>query len=468
MAKRTVLVVDDDESIRSSIKMILEYEGYATLLAPDGLTALRDVDPASVDTVLLDVKMPAIDGIEVLERLRARDSDLPIIMISGHGMIETAVEATKKGAFDFLEKPLDRDRLLLVIRNAVEQRSLLKEFRKVREASERGDRILGESPAIRNIHEMIKRAGPTDARMLISGENGTGKELVARALHRASQRAKGPFVEVNCAAIPKDLIESELFGHEKGAFTGAASQYIGKFEQADGGTIFLDEVGDMSLEAQAKVLRVLEEGKVERVGGRGLIQVDVRLLAATNKDLPKMIEEGTFREDFYHRLNVIPIQVPPLRERKEDIRILGEHFIREVCERNGMPMKSLSSGAFLALERREWRGNVRELRNVIERLAIMTPRATIDAPDVEALVTSTHGEFEDVLHTSTTFQDFKERSEAAFIKYQLDLHKWNISRTAEALGIQRSHLYTKMKRYGLMKEDVEEAPAVSAADDEES
>jgi len=453
MGKRTVLVVDDDESIRSSISMILEYEGYAVLLAKDGVSALRECEPSRLDAVLLDVKMPGMDGIEVLERMRERDQDLPVIMISGHGMIETAVEATKKGAFDFLEKPLDRDRLLLVVRNAVEQRSLLREFRKVREATEKRDRILGESPPIRKILETIERVGPTDARVLITGENGTGKELVARALHRASRRSRGPFVEVNCAAIPTELIESELFGHEKGAFTGATSQYIGKFEQADGGTIFLDEVGDMSLAAQAKVLRTLEEGKIERVGGRGLIPVDVRVIAATNKDLLEQIEKGNFREDLYHRLNVIPIHVPPLRERKEDIPVLAEYFVQDVCERNGMPRKSLTRNALLALERKEWRGNVRELRNVIERLVIMTPRATIDESDVAALVPTARSEFEDILHTSTTFQDFKERAERAFIKYQLDLHKWNISRTAEALQIQRSHLYTKMRRYGLLKED---------------
>jgi two-component system nitrogen regulation response regulator NtrX len=396
--------------------------------------------------------MAGMDGLEVLQRIREKKGELPVIMISGHGTIETAVEATKLGAFDFLPKPLDRDKLLVTVRNALERAKLAEEYKKLRESVEGKWQILGESSKIKEILAVIERVAPTDVRVLISGENGSGKELVARAIQRMSKRSSKPFVEVNCAAIPSELIESELFGHEKGSFTGATAQRMGKFEQADGGTLFLDEIGDMSLRAQAKVLRALEEGTIERVGGTKLITVDVRVIAATNKNLDEEIKKGNFRDDLYHRLRVIPIQVPPLRERRDDIPILVRAFVDDVCTRNGIARKTISDEALARLTSLEWRGNVRELRNTVERLVILSPGTTIDVSLLDAAGDGGRGEFEDLLSLGGTFQEFKERAEAAFVQRQLQLHKWNISKTAAALDIQRSHLYTKMKRYGLMKE----------------
>lgn len=449
---KTILVVDDDKSIRDSLKMVLEFESYEVLFAENGQEALRQLAAASIDLILLDVKMAGMDGLEVLQRVREKRAELPVIMISGHGTIETAVEATKLGAFDFLPKPLDRDKLLVTVRNALHQATISEEYRQLRESVEGKWQILGESTKIKEILAVIERVAPTDVRVLITGENGTGKELVARALQRLSKRSSKPFVEVNCAAIPSELIESELFGHEKGSFTGATSQRIGKFEQADGGTLFLDEIGDMSFRAQAKVLRALEEGKIERVGGTKLITVDVRVIAATNKNLDEEIRKGNFRDDLYHRLRVIPIHVPPLRERRDDIPILVKSFIDDVCTRNGMAFKTTSEETLRRLSLLEWRGNVRELRNTVERLVILSPGTSIDISLLEVGAHGGRGEFDDILARGGTFQEFKERAEAAFILRQLDLHKWNISKTAESLDIQRSHLYTKMKRYGLMKE----------------
>ncbi|MGB2867498.1 MAG: sigma-54 dependent transcriptional regulator [Bacteroidota bacterium] len=451
---KTILVIDDEKSIRDSLKMILEYEKYGVEFAENGEDGLERLEKIPVDAVLLDVKMAGMDGLEVLETIREKNLALPVIMISGHGTIETAVEATKLGAFDFLPKPLDRDKLLVTLRNALQQAKLSEEYRKLQESVEGKRKILGGSRKIKEILAVIDRVAPTDARVLITGENGTGKELVARAIHRNSKRAEKPFIEVNCAAIPAELIESELFGHEKGSFTGATAQRIGKFEQADGGTLFLDEVGDMSLQAQAKVLRALEEGKVERVGGNKLITVEVRVLAATNKNLEEEIRKNNFRNDLYHRLNVIPVQVPPLRERREDIALLAKAFIDDVCGRNGMARKTISDEGLLKLSTRDWPGNVRELRNAVERLVILSPGSTVDLLLLDTFGT-VQGEAEDFLNMSGTFQVFKERAEAAFIKKQLELHKWNISKTAEALDIQRSHLYTKMNRYGLMREGEE-------------
>jgi two-component system nitrogen regulation response regulator NtrX len=449
---KTILVVDDEKSVRDSLRMILTYARYEVEMAEDGTKALSSLDSRPIDMVLLDIKMPGMDGIEVLEMMLKKNPELPIVIISGHGTIETAVEATKKGAFDFLSKPLDRDRLLVTVRNALEQRKLAVEYKQMREKVEGKEKILGESPKIKEILEIIQRVGPTESRVLITGENGTGKELVAKALHKSSKRSGRQFIEVNCAAIPTELIESELFGHEKGAFTGATTQRVGKFEQADGGTIFLDEVGDMSLAAQAKVLRVLEEGKIERVGGSKIISVDVRVIAATNKTLPEEIGRGAFREDLYHRLNVLPIHVPPLRERREDVPLLAGYFAEEVCFRNGMPRKQLTQPLLQRLKTMDWSGNVRELRNVVERLVIMSPGQTIDLQAIELFSAGKKTEFDDILSVSTTFQDFKDRAEAAYIKRQLELHNWHITKTAEALNIQRSHLYNKMKRYGLQRE----------------
>jgi two-component system nitrogen regulation response regulator NtrX len=445
---RTILVVDDEKSVRDSLKMILEYEKYAVIFADNGTNALLALKETPVDAVLLDIKMPGMDGIDVLRQIKSLQNDLPVIMISGHGTFETAVEATKIGAFDYLPKPLDRDKLLITLRNALEQKKLIGELQKVREK----ELILGESPKIKEILAIIQRVAPTDARILIVGESGTGKELVAKAIHRASKRAAMPLVEVNCAAIPAELIESELFGHEKGSFTGATAQRIGKFELADGGTLFLDEVGDMSLQAQAKVLRALEEGTIQRVGGTKTITVDVRVIAATNKNLPEEIKKNNFREDLYHRLNVIPITLPPLRERKEDIPILVKAFLEDICARNGFAKKTISDSVLNELLSLDWSGNVRELRNIVERLVIMSTGNVIDKAEFATLSLIRKDEMENIIGSSTSFQDFKDKAEAAFIKRQLELHNWNISKTAEALQMERSHLYTKMKRYGLERE----------------
>ena len=444
----SILVVDDEKSVRDSIKMILEYSKYSVALAEDGIKALVDFAREPYDAVLLDIKMPGKDGIEVLEEMKKINSSIPIVIVSGHGSFDDAVKATKLGAFDYLAKPLDRDRLLITLRNALEQRRLASEVTKIREK----DLILGDSDKIKEILALIQRVGKTDARILITGESGTGKELVARAIHRSSKRTALPLVEVNCAAIPTDLIESELFGHEKGSFTGATTLRIGKFEQADGGTLFLDEIGDMSLEAQAKVLRALEEGRIERVGGNKLISVNVRVIAATNKILPEEIGKGLFREDLYHRLNVILIHVPPLRERRSDIPILVKAFIADTCARYGFPEKTISEHALQSLMGLEWSGNVRELRNSIERLVIMSQENVIESTDLQTLGVARKGELDDIISSSSTFQDFKDKAEAAYIRYQLERHNWNVSKTAEALEMERSHLYTKIKRYGLERE----------------
>ena len=446
---KNILVVDDEKSVRDSIKMILEYEKYSVIFAENGAKALTSFNENTPDAVFLDIKMPSgMDGIEVLREMKQMNAEVPVIMISGHGTFETAVEATKLGAYDYLPKPLDRDKLLITLRNALEHKKLSDEIVKIRGK----EKILGESQRIKEIYAIIQRVGPTDARILICGESGSGKELVARAIHRASKRASMPMIEVNCAAIPAELIESELFGHEKGSFTGATNQRIGKLEQADGGTIFLDEVGDMSLQAQAKVLRALEEGKIERVGGNKTIPVNVRLIAATNKNLPEEIKKGTFREDLYHRLNVIPITVSPLRERREDIPVLVETFIDETCTKNGFGRKSISDRALTMLKSMEWRGNVRELKNIIERLVIMSSGTTIDLADLEMLSFVPKDTVDDLVQSSGSFQEFKDKAEAAFIKHQLVRHNWNVSKTAEALEMERSHLYTKIKKYGLERE----------------
>ncbi len=379
MAK--ILVIDDERSIRNTLKEVLEYENHEVDIAVDGIEGLEMFEKNKYELVLCDIKMPNMDGIEVLEKLLDMPGDAPVVMISGHGNIDTAVEAIKKGAFDFIEKPLDLNRLLITIRNAIDRKELLAETKVLKRRVNKTYEIIGQSPAIRNVIEMIERVAPTDARVLITGSNGTGKELVARWLHEKSSRANGPFVEVNCAAIPSELIESELFGHEKGSFTSAYKDRRGKFEAANKGTIFLDEIGDMSLSAQAKVLRALQENKISRVGSDKEIKVDVRIVAATNKDLKEAIARNLFREDLYHRLSVILVRVPTLNERLEDIPLLAEHFIKQICTEYGMPLKEITDGAIAELQKINWTGNIREFRNVIERLIILCDK-TITEQDI--------------------------------------------------------------------------------------
>lgn len=373
-----ILVIDDQKSIRNTLKDILEYEKHEVVLAENGPQGLELFDNDKFDIVLCDIKMPEMDGLEVLQKIMEKSSDTPVIMISGHGTIDTAVDAIKKGAYDFIEKPLDLNRLLVTMRNAVERKNLVTETKVLRRKVSRTTDIIGESPAIQSVKELIEKVAPTDARVLITGGNGTGKELVARWLHEKSNRSEQPFVEVNCAAIPSELIESELFGHEKGAFTSAIKQRKGKFEQADGGTIFLDEIGDMSLAAQAKVLRALQENVISRVGSDKDIKIDVRVLAATNKNLQKEIQAGNFREDLYHRLSVILIHVPSLADRKEDIPLLTEHFSKLISEELGLPQREFDTSAIAALQELPWTGNIREFRNVIERLIILCNNTITD------------------------------------------------------------------------------------------
>jgi len=461
MAVPSILVVDDEASIRRTLREILEYEDYAVDDAEDGAVALDKIRSSRFDVVLLDVKMPKVDGLEVLQTISAEQIDVPVVMISGHGTIETAVEATKLGAFDFVEKPPDLNRLLLTIRNALDRGQLEVENRRMRQnIAERSASdltpILGESPAISAIKETIERVAPTEARVLITGEPGTGKELVAKWIHRHSKRNSGPVVEVNCAAIPSELIESELFGHEKGSFTGATKQRIGKFEQAHDGTLFLDEIGDMSLSAQAKVLRALQENQITRVGGDRPIPVDVRVVAATNKNLRDQIEANAFREDLYHRLSVILIHVPPLRERREDIPIITRFIAERIATRNALESKPFSEEAFALLRRLEWRGNVRELHNVVERLLIMSQGPDVSGADVEHFVSPGGAASNPVLNLLDQyeqFSEFRDMAEKLFIESKLARNDWNISKTAEAIGIQRSHLYNKMGKYDISRSD---------------
>lgn len=452
-SKTTILITDDEQSIRNALKEILEFEDYATIQAENGKEALEAVEEQQVDLVMLDIKMKGMDGIEVLEKLKKSKPEIPVIMISGHGTIKIAVEATKNGAFDFIEKPPDLNRLLTSVRNALKSGELIQENREIRKELHGSTEIIGESPAIIKLKKMIEKVAPSNSRVLITGENGTGKELVARAIHEKSKRTAKKFVDVNCAAIPPDLLESELFGHEKGAFTGASSQRIGKFEQADGGTLFLDEIGDMSADSQAKVLRALQENQITRVGGTERIDVDVRVLSATNQDLHDQIENGGFREDLFHRLNVIPIHLPPLRERDNDITILAEWFLERLSEREIVfAGKSFSDKALEILEKQPWSGNIRELQNVVERLALLSTEDEITAEDVEQLVIQKKSQknmLDDLLNQTDNFHEYKEEAERLFLVKKLEKYDWNVSATAEAIDIQRSHIYNKMKKYDI-------------------
>ena len=451
--KAHILVTDDEKAIRNTLKEILEFENYEVSTAESGKQALEFAAQNPIDLMFLDIKMHGMDGLETLTRIKEAGHDFPVVMISGHGTIDIAVEATKRGAYDFLEKPPDLNRLLLSIRNALSQQNLAREVFQIKKKLPQIQPIIGESKAIQKIKKLIDKVAPTHSRVLITGENGTGKELVAKWIHEKSPRSSGPFVEVNCAAIPSELLESELFGHEKGAFTGASAQRIGKFEQADGGTLFLDEIGDMSNSAQAKVLRALQENKITRVGGSESISVDVRILAATNKDLQEEIREGNFREDLFHRISVIPVKVPALRERKEDIPLIAEASL-ERLKQNDISFSSVSftKGALKALKEREWSGNVRELQNVVERLGILAPEDEITEETVNQILKKrdfTEKDLNDLADESDNFQDFKESAERLFLIRQLEKHDWNISQTADAIGIQRSHIYNKMKKYNI-------------------
>jgi two-component system, NtrC family, nitrogen regulation response regulator NtrX len=457
--KSSVLIVDDEAGVRSSLSAVLRDEGYDVEAVPSGEACLTMVGRRPVDVILLDVWLPGIDGLTTLSRLRERRVDAEVVIISGHGNVESAVRAIKMGAFDFVEKPLSLDKTILVVRNALRQRQLETENRALRAHVDRRLVMVGESHEIRQLREQIAMAAPTNGRVLIYGENGTGKELVARSVHALSRRRSGPFIEVNCAAIPEELIESELFGHMKGAFTGAVSDRRGRFEAADGGTIFLDEIADMSLKTQAKVLRVLQEQVVDPVGGTQSVKVDVRVLAATNKELPSEIRAGRFREDLFFRLNVIPIFVPPLRDRDEDVPLLAEHFMAELAREYGRRSKTLDASAVVALRRYAWPGNVRELRNVIERLMIMVAGDVISAPHVSFLASSRveQADAYEVDGQVLSLHDARERFERDYILRTLAAQQGNISRTADVLGVERSNLYRKMRAYGI-------APARRSAD----
>ncbi|MGE5245107.1 MAG: sigma-54-dependent transcriptional regulator [Betaproteobacteria bacterium] len=451
MLKPTILIVDDEPGVRAALGGVLRDEGYAVETVPSGESCLERVTRGSIDLILLDVWLPGMDGLATLARLRERQVDAQVVLISGHGNIESAVRAIKMGAFDFVEKPLSLEKTVLVVRNALRQQRLEAENRALRARVDRVHTMVGESYAMRQLREQVAMAAPTNGRVLIYGENGTGKELVARTVHALSRRRAAAFVEVNCAAIPEELIESELFGHVRGAFTGALADRRGKFEAADGGTIFLDEIADMSLKTQAKVLRVLQEQTLEPVGGSTSVRVDVRVLAATNKDLQSEIRAGRFREDLYFRLNVIPIFVPPLRERREDIPLLADHFMAEFAREYGRRMKSFEPGAVSVLQNYPWPGNVRELRNVIERLMIMVPGDAITSSDLSFLGRNepSHPEDAEAPAERLTLHEARDRFERDLILRTLAEQQGNMSRTAEVLGVERSNLYRKMRSFGI-------------------
>ncbi len=449
----SILIIDDEPEICESIKMILEYEGYEVQYSTNSTEGVQKAINDNFAALLLDIQMPEMNGFEVLKKVKDMNPALSVIMISAHGSVENAIKATRLGAFDFIEKPIDRDKLVISIRNAVEQSNLITENKEYKKSFRGDEKILGKSKTMANILATIEKVAPLDTRVLIYGENGTGKELVARAIHYKSERKDKSFVEVNCAAIPNELIESELFGHEKGSFTGAVQQRTGKFELANKGTLFLDEVGDMSPQAQAKVLRAIEDGKIERVGGNKKIEVDVRIISATNKNLKEEIELGHFREDLFHRLNVIPLYIPPLRERIEDIPILVEHFANDITTKHKKPPVRIEEDAMKFLQGLPWSGNVRELRNAVERMIILVDSRNISRKEIEFLFAGSKSSIEDIIDDSNSFQEFKEKAEKAFILKQLKANDWNISKTADILEIQRSHLYNKMKKYGIEKEE---------------
>jgi DNA-binding NtrC family response regulator len=450
-----VLIADDERNIQVTLSRALSMEGYAVEVAGGGREALEKIAALPVDVVVMDVRMPDLDGLSVLEKARETRPELPVVVMSGHGSIETVRSAFKLGAFDYLEKPItEKEKLLVAVKNALALRSLREENARLRR--EAGPReMIGGGPAMQRLFELVRRAAPSEGRVLVTGENGTGKELVARAIHENSRRRAGPFVNLNCAAVPADLIESELFGHERGAFTGAVAARRGKFEQADGGTLLLDEVGDMPPAMQAKVLRVLQEGEFERVGGHQTLKVDVRVVAATNKDLDAEVKVGRFREDLYYRLNVVPIHAPPLRARREDLPELAARFLAEACERNGRRPMSLSREAVGVLQGHDWPGNVRELRNLVERLAILCDGPEIGGDDVVAVLPGARRPRADRFRSGASFHDLVEEAEREIIVAALDVHGDNVSDTARGLGLERSHLYKKMRALGVRRGEAE-------------
>jgi len=447
MAGEHILIVDDEKAIQKALRGVLEDEGYRVSAVGNGADALKSMADETPDVVFLDIWMPHMDGLETLAELKRLRPEATVVMISGHGTIETAVKATRLGAYDFIEKPLSLEKTLITVTRALEHGRLERENASLRERLDERTEIIGESEPMRALREQIATAAPTSGRVLIHGENGSGKELVARAIHIMSARRERPFVEVNCAAIPEDLIESELFGHERGAFTGALARRRGKFEAADGGTLFLDEIGDMSVKTQAKVLRALEEQAFERVGGRETLKVDVRVIAASNRDLPAMITAGAFREDLYYRLNVIPIEVPSLRARKEDVPALVEHFIRVFCAGNGKRLKTVAPAALTYFMTYDWPGNVRELRNMVERLVIMVPGEAIGPDELPPPLRAK--DEAPALADGKPLKEARDNFERAYILAELRAQDWNMTRTAERLGIERSHLYRKIRAYGI-------------------
>lgn len=448
--QKTILIVDDEEKIRQSLGGILVDEGYEILTAESGEQAVKIVEDELPNLVFLDIWLPGMDGLDTLKAIKSEYPSVCVVMMSGHGTIETAVRATKLGAFDFIEKPLSLEKVVLVVNHALDMLRLEEENRQLRQKLSQEYELTGNSPPIVELKEMISLVAPTNAWILIMGENGTGKELVARSIHRQSRRAGKPFIEVNCAAIPEDLIESELFGHERGAFTGATAKKRGKFDLAHEGTIFLDEVADMSLKAQAKILRILQEKKFERVGGTKLIPTDVRVLAATNKDLEKEMEEGRFRQDLFYRLNVIPLRIAPLRERKEDIPLLADRFLKEFSIKEGEPAKTMAPEVLVLLTEHTWPGNVRELKNITERLFIMTPTNVIAASDIPALFRESDPSLPVQPEAfADSYKEAKWKFEKRYIEKKLKEFDGNISRTAEAIGLERSNLHRKIKSYGL-------------------
>jgi two-component system nitrogen regulation response regulator NtrX len=450
MPNEHILIVDDETAIQKALRGVLEDEGYRVTAVGAGADALKVVTEELPDVIFLDIWMPHMDGLETLAELKRLRPEATVVMISGHGTIETAVKATRLGAYDFIEKPLSLEKTLITVTRALEYGRLERENAALRARLDERAEIIGDSDPMRALREQIATAAPTSGRVLIHGENGSGKELVARAIHALSARAGRPFVEVNCAAIPEELIESELFGHERGAFTGALTRRRGKFETADGGTLFLDEIGDMSVKTQAKVLRALEEQVVERVGGREPLKVDVRVIAASNRDLPSLIATGAFREDLFYRLNVIPIDVPPLRARKEDVPALVEHFIRVFCASNGKRLKTVAPGALTYFMTYDWPGNVRELRNMVERLVIMVPGDTIGSEELPPpLRAKREAPAATPLAEGKPLKEARDAFERAYIMAELRAQDWNMTRTAERLGIERSHLYRKIRGYGI-------------------